>query len=183
MYGSRGSGFSLGIDRQKFAKAIERQPEKYPAEGTKLTRVQYSEEDQMRHFRGLFDKCVNEYRAKKSESKGYAGLLAIDALRSASEFKHPCFKSECEWRVVTSPNPEDYRNLFFRPSTRTVIPYVKIPKVEQKDWKLPIVSITIGPTLHQGLSARSVAALLLAKGYSIKEVEIRSSELPLVLTG
>jgi hypothetical protein len=165
------------------AEAIQQPPppDKYPAGGTEVIEVQYSEEDQMRHFRGLLDAYRRGYA--ESSPKDYAFLLAIDALRCASRFKHPCFYGESEWRIVTSPGGDNFSDLFFRPSARTVIPFVKVPSGKPLGWKLPIVSVTIGPTLHQELSERSVRALLVAKGYSIQEVEIKKSDLPLALTG
>jgi hypothetical protein len=65
--------------------------------------------------------------------------------------------------------------LFFRASSRTV-PYVKT--VQQHDRRLPIVSITIGPTLDQNLSHQSVRRLLVARGYG-NDVEIKESKIPL----
>jgi hypothetical protein len=193
-YAGRGSGFSIGIERQKLAEVIASKPPNNwlagISAGVELIRVQYSEKDQIDYFRGIFDKYLNEYNEKQRSSRtvlhmdGCAGQVVFEAALSASWFKHSCFKSEAEWRIVITSPGHGY-DLFFRPSARTVIPYVKIPRVQsvkQEDRKLPIVSITIGPTLHQELWMRSVQALLVANGYSTKDVEIRKSELPLALT-
>lgn len=101
---------------------------------------------------------------------------------SATWFKHPAFISEREWRIVISVPPSG-RDVFFRPSSRTVIPYVKTQA--QPDEKLPVVSVTIGPTLDQNLSYLSVHALLASKGYlkdDDDDVEIKISEIPLTRT-
>jgi hypothetical protein len=181
-YGSAGSGFSVGIQRRALEQEIGERPafKKWPAGGTKLVKVRYTEEDQMHFLREGFDDICSH---PADSLNGYAGIVAIIASRAASSLKHPCFKGECEWRVVTSPNLSGSSGVFFRPSARTVVPYVKVPSIKRNGWKLPIASITIGPTLHQELSVRSAMTLLVANGYSLEDVEIRRSELPLVLTG
>ena len=64
-----------------------------------------------------------------------------------------------------------------------MIPYTKTGIKEGS--KLPVVSITIGPTLEQELSKRSVLDLLAATDYldiGEKAVDIRASKIPLTLT-
>jgi hypothetical protein len=110
-----------------------------------------------------------------------ADAIVSNVARSASLFKHPSFKGEAEWRIIISVW-SGHAKLCFRASRRTVIPFMKT--VKQENRKLPVVSVTIGPTLHQPLSRQSVQALLSAKGYSVPSntVKIKESEIPLALT-
>jgi hypothetical protein len=64
-----------------------------------------------------------------------------------------------------------------------VIPYRKTK--QQPDKKLPIVSVTVGPTLNRELSVQSVIQLLGATGYYDDEdrhVQIIRSSIPLTRT-
>ena len=80
--------------------------------------------------------------------------------------------------MISSSKALSDRDLFFRSSSRTVVPYMKT--MAQPDGRLPVVSITIGPTLDQRLSRRSVLALLLARGYfDTGDVEVKMSGIPL----
>jgi hypothetical protein len=153
-YGSRGSGFSIGFDRKKMAGTIQPPPSK-PARTwdeaeiqplVRLAKVTYSEELQKREFRRVFDAYHNEAVTAASspeEIKECARELVDNAANSACYFKHHCFKHEKEWRIVVA-TLSGCSNLNFRSSARTIIPYLKIP-LEKK--VLPIVSVTIGPTL------------------------------------
>jgi len=142
-------------------------------------RIQYSEEEQRRDLKCAFDqyRAVLSAKPSASEIAACAAAIADNVAFSASRFKHLGFKSEEEWRLILSSS---YRGLdfFFRPSSRTVIPYTKTRR--RPGSKLPIVSITIGPTLDQRLSWHSVLTLVVAKGYfGDGEVEIKASKLPL----
>lgn len=102
------------------------------------------------------------------------------AANSASYFKHPCFVAEQEWRLVVSTLP-GCRKVDFRSSSRTVVPFIKLPPTKQG--LLPIKSVTIGPTLNQELSEHSVKALLLSQDYKRLYVDgVKASTLPLAIT-
>ena len=190
-YGAWGSGFSIGFDRRELELAL---PSLVPpadmidGPDVSLTRVVYSEEEQKESFRLHFDECVSQLPANPSpkDIKKAATDIAADAARSACRFKHPAFASEKEWRIVISSDPFGSgapKPLSFRASSRTVIPYLKTTR--QADKKLPIVSITIGPTLNQELSYQSVMQLLVENGYCDDEnrsVTVTNSNVPLTRT-
>ena len=193
-YGSWGSGFSIGFDRKKLESSLAALGPPPPSLWTdifvmgtgaevSLARVRYSEEEQRRDLKRAFDRYGDLLSAGSSASEiaECAAAIADNAALSASRFKHPAFESEREWRIVISSSLGSRLELFFRSSSRTVIPYIKTKR--QPDGKLPVVSITIGPTLDQRLSERSVFALLMARGYfGHGDVEIKTSRVPLTRT-
>ena len=193
-YGAWGSGFSIGFDRKKLESLL---PELAPKVDSglglpdlgrseiDLAGVSYSFEDQRRSLRRGFDRyteLVNTWRLRcqkilRSVRHGFTRTHAS----VASRFKHPAFESEKEWRIIVSlssyTRPREVR---FRPSSRTIIPYIETTKLG--DGRLPIVSITIGPTLDRVLSFRAVLELLSSTGYLGEEydVDVKWSEIPLV---
>ena len=192
-YGVWGAGFSIGFDRSRLQELIN--PKVTIAELMKLSsfskpdvrlaKVRYREDEQrnsllmfMRYSRLLNDRSVAH------EIDRCASAIGDNVAITAAAFKHPCFEAEDEWRIIVStiafgrfPVDNDAA-LSFRESSRTVIPYLKIPP--QAGPRLPIVSVTIGPTLDQRLSELSVRALLRAKGYD--NVQVKTSGLPLTRT-
>jgi hypothetical protein len=191
-YGAWGSGFSIGFDRKKLESSLAALGPPPPSLadiftlGTtevSLARVRYSEEEQRRDLKRAFDRygALLSAESSASEIAECAAAIADNAALSASRFKHPAFESEKEWRIVISSSLGSSPEMFFRSSSRTVIPYIKTKR--QPDSKLPVVSITIGPTLDQKLSKRSVFALLMARGYfGDGDVEVKTSQVPLTRT-
>jgi hypothetical protein len=188
MYGSGGSGFSIGFDRVKLEPAIRPLPLptsgpydwlKLPPPTVKLAKIRYAEDEQKRDLRHLFDTYAQLLSASCTAPRiaRCAQAIADNTARSASLFKHPSFRQEEEWRIIISGIGASV-DLHFRPSSRTPIPYVVTARPQ--GGMLPIVSITIGPTLHKDLSRRSVQQLLYAKGYC--NVTIKESTLPLAVT-
>jgi hypothetical protein len=188
-YAAAGSGFSIGFDRRELESLV---PNPVPvADGVdvpdvSLKRIEYSEEKQKDSLRLSFNRYINRLPADPSQREidDFVTEVAGDVARSASRFKHRSFRSEKEWRIVISSHPFAVlarEQLFFRPSSRTVIPYRKIP--EHPNGKLPIVSVTVGPTLDRGLSVLAVNQLLEAKGYfDDRFVPITCSDIPLTRT-
>jgi len=92
-----------------------------------LAQVRYSRRDQERALRRAFDRYVAllSVGSPEFEIKKCADAIANNASASASRFKHPAFASEKEWRIVISTSAFSNPELFFRSSSRTVIPYTK----------------------------------------------------------
>jgi hypothetical protein len=187
-YGAWGSGFSIGFDRIELEKALPSlvsSKDIIDGPNVSLNGIVYSEEEQRESLRLSFNRYISRLPAEPSPSEiDEFATDAGDAARSASRFKHPAFGPEKEWRIVISSHPFSAgapEPLFFRPSSRTVVPYVKTSR--QQNGRLPIASITVGPTLDQRLSVQSVTQLLEAKGYFNEgSVQVTYSEVPLTRT-
>lgn len=191
-YSSWGAGFSIGFDRVQLARMLNPSAtlgdimKAMLRPDTRLVEVKYLDAAEVPRLKKAFERFASTLDEKCSEDQIQKCAQAIvdNVALAAAQFKHPGFRSEGEWRLViatifASIYPLDLDDrLLFRASSRTVIPYLTTEK--QADGKLPIVSVTIGPTLHQELSELSVRALLKAKGYS--EVKIKASSLPLTNT-
>jgi hypothetical protein len=193
-YGSWGAGFSIGFDRARLEASLSslapRSTAGLPGLGrfedyteAQVARVQYSEEEQRLELRRVFAQYSTLLSPKSSDFKFdmCATAIADNVALSASKFKHSSFSAEAEWRIIVTWNSlmSDLDDLCFRPSGRTVIPYVKTQRLPVG--KLPVVSITIGPTLDRALSYESVSTLLRSKGYyKDRQVEIKTSSIPLV---
>ncbi|EKP6447413.1 hypothetical protein PX975_004589, partial [Escherichia coli] len=88
-------------------------------------------------------------------------------------FKHPSFIEENEFRLVFTPRiliPD----VQFRINNNGVIPYIIIGNKDHR--KLPIKSITIGPTNDYDFIEAGIKMFLDSKGFS--SVEIKSSSIP-----
>ncbi|HEX4808727.1 MAG TPA: DUF2971 domain-containing protein [Bryobacteraceae bacterium] len=192
-YGAWGSGFSIGFDRKSLESALTALVQRPPlslmpslslGDDTEpnLARILYSEVEQRRLFKFAFYRYASLLSSDSAQSQiaHCATAIADNAALSASRFKHPGFESEKEWRIIVQSGAN--LDLSFRPSNRTVIPYIKTEK--QPGNRLPIVSITIGPTLDRELSWQSVLMLLIARGYFGDDghVEIKTSNIPLTRT-
>jgi hypothetical protein len=189
-YGSWGAGFSIGFDRVRLERAFNppmtvgdlmksigvMRPE------TRLVKVKYADDTQSSQLRRAFARFASilDHTCSEPDMQECASAIADNVALSASQFKHPGFSSEAEWRLMIATifagrYAFETDELCFRASSRTVIPYLKTTR--QPNGTLPIISITIGPTLHRSLSEQSVTALLRSKGYS--DVRVKASTLPL----
>jgi len=82
-------------------------------------------------------------------------------LQVAAIIKHPGFKEEKEWRLVSKPGAANSLELDFRASPTTIVPYLSIPLArDEGDTTLPIDKIVVGPGPQQRLTMVSVEKLL-----------------------
>lgn len=79
---------------------------------------------------------------------------ATDFCKFAPFFKHPSFKEEREWRLV-SPVGYMHRNAILRAGKSSLIPYHKID-IKLNSVDSPVFSITVGPTINIELSSSAI---------------------------
>lgn len=92
----------------------------------------------------------------------------------SSDFKNPSFKIENETRLYFQPNERFPVN--YRLKGDFIISYVILPLEKiNKDKKLPIKSITVGPCKEQYLVGKSISDFVRSRGY---EIEITHSDIP-----
>lgn len=86
-------------------------------------------------------------------------------------FKHLGFKDEREFRFVVHKRGNN--EVKFRVKNSTIVPYVELGV---GSIRLPITSVTIGPSSDMLLTKKSVEVFLRANGY--QDVEVCTSEVP-----
>jgi hypothetical protein len=99
--------------------------------------------------------------------------------------KNPAFSDEREWRVVvrrrefTKQGTDDGGRtpipIYFRSSHGMLVPYIKLVPIESSK-KLPIESVTTGPTFDR-FGAKMAVSMLLNKN-AFGSVDVRTSEIP-----
>lgn len=176
------SGYSLGfrqstLDVYKNGEFVE----------CNLVKCDYDKDKQLEDIKCLIGKLSEEINAfykltpesgEQNMRNGVDKIISqrVDANKKmlwlAKSFKHSSFKDEEEWRLVVCPLPEDSKKICYRPTKRTVIPYVKI----HFKLGLPIERIVVGPGPHQERSAHSLKQML--KNFGFKNVEVSRSEIP-----
>jgi hypothetical protein len=178
------SGYSLGfrqstLDVYKNEKFVE----------CNLVECNYDNDKQLEDIKCLIGKLSEEINAfykltpesgEQNKRNGVDKIISQsvkankEMLLLAKFFKNSSFKHEKEWRLVIGPLPENSEEICYRPTKRTVIPYVKIHFKP----KLPIERIVVGPGPHQKRSAHSLKQMLKLKKFGLENVEVSESEIP-----
>ena len=100
------------------------------------------------------------------------GILVRDAaeefVRLIWRFKNQAFQSEREWRLMSTTTYLESRALpQFRTSSLGVVPYWE-RSVQGTDKRLPIKSVTVGPTPYGAASNLALGAFLKHHGYDVR---------------
>ncbi|BHH83512.1 DUF2971 domain-containing protein [Desulforhopalus sp. 52FAK] len=91
--------------------------------------------------------------------------IESDLLRIAAILKHPSFKEEEEWRIV-SPVITDYlaEPVLFREGTSMLVPYVEFNLADTKKSSLILDHLFLGPTPNITISMNSLKMYLSKRG-------------------
>jgi hypothetical protein len=85
-----------------------------------------------------------------------------ELLTLASVFKHPSFREECEWRLISEPHSNFVKpGIQYREGKSSLVPYVEVPIVDG-DEKVQLEKLIIGPTDSANLSM-AAASMFLSK--------------------
>lgn len=97
-------------------------------------------------------------------------LIESDLLRIAAILKHPSFKEEEEWRIV-SPVLSDYVTspVLFREGTSMLLPYLEIRLSPGQNVPISLEHVFLGPTPNINLSMNSLTMFLSKKGVEVKQ--------------
>lgn len=99
------------------------------------------------------------------------GQFFMDFSRIASALKHPSFREENEWRIISGMIPN--KDMLFRVRKSMMLPYSSI---SFKDFKPFLIDeIIIGPAPEQGLAESSLMQFILQKKLNIS---IKTSKIP-----
>ena len=151
-YGGR-SGYSVGF---KTAALVERSED----QGYFLARCLYDVMKQRSLISELLDECVRiafpvmvEEAVRTGGRVGGSFEAYVD--RVAPILKHPSFREEREWRLITRPRMTT--TLQFREGLSMLIPYTAVRLGAKTKY---LESVTIGPAAHPELAKSAVELLL-----------------------
>lgn len=186
-YAQDGRGGALALEKRKLDAIVHHLP------GLRINPVFYNAITQT----SLVQDILNEGLSRYSTSASLAIEATVDALvYSVPLMKHEGFEQEAEWRLIYLPisggtppsmgfHPRrdflapflELKNLWVTvgPSLpQTVSPPSSVPKPSGKPL-LPIVGVTVGPSLHQDLNVRAVNKVL---GQQHLKVAVNRSRIP-----
>ncbi len=108
------------------------------------------------------------------EHQSHHGLfLSVEPLllRVAALVKHPSFKEECEWRLV-SPAHNNYVEpaIAYREGQSSLIPYLEMPLPINSNGAIAIRRTVVGPTPNPSLSLDAISKYLSKQGVAPNEV-------------
>jgi hypothetical protein len=119
--------------------------------GMRLVRCIYDKGEQRTLLRPLveqaIDHLVNGVALPHNWRNRYAFYAAV--------CKHPAFREESEWRVITPPIGFWSQALRFRPGQGAAVPYIHFP-VTEDGYGMKPVDIVIGPTWNKAAAYGSV---------------------------
>lgn len=163
----------------------------------RLARAVYRSGDKLRLILFWVQRYLAEYRADLNRSRSmperaheaYAKSLSKKLEYEFSRFKHDCFSSEQEIRLIIVGEERIHRPRRYRTSGSFIVPYYHASDTTRREDgticldgtviecpKIPVASVMIGPMQNQSLCAQSVQDFLAARGYNPNVV--RTSRLP-----
>ena len=153
-----GNGISIGFDfnSERYAQLIGKDFSLVKCEyadefGPPPSCIQKFLEETITTFRNFPKKMKLSDRIDKTLNGIDKKLLSI-----APIIKHPAFKEESEWRLVSQPISITSQSIKFREGKSMLIPYVAIELPKDNDDELVIPEIWVGPTPHPNLSVHSL---------------------------
>ena len=137
--------------------------------GWDLVRCIYDESEQ----RKVVQKIIEHYAAKLFSGRRYVSAEAFgEAIgreswncvhqigRVSPQLKHPSFKEEAEWRLVSPLEDLSELRHRFRPGRMSIIPYTEFDLAEDESPPTAGLSVVIGPGPEQEISGNTVMWLV-----------------------
>jgi hypothetical protein len=145
----------------------------------------YKKNEQVSKINNLIENVYDKFKFEMTQHQDniYRIILNKSALEFYTEFirmapgiKHPKFKEEKEWRIVTWIDTKDQLDkIKFRPGKSMVIPYIDIPLPREGE-NLILKKIVVGPTHEPELSKTAIEMLL--KSNNVKFNKVQRSTIP-----
>lgn len=184
-YSRLGKGVSLGFNPDYILHCAERQ-------AFQIGRCIYNGKHQARLIRQVIDAvealAKEQDQAgeipKKSGDHSYHAIFQLiesDLLRIAAILKHPSFREEEEWRIV-SPVITDYVKapVQFREGASMLVPYIEFNLIPEDNSAIALEHLFLGPTPNITISMNSLTMFLSkngiqpAKGLSYCQIPFRA---------
>lgn len=176
-YCPNGNGFSLGFETSYLVNIMKKH-------SLRFVGCIYKKEEQVKILKEIIDKSINDFRSfldklenskPEDTSKTIMGMIAptiMELLYIMPRMKHESFYEEKEWRFVGINKGS--KHIHFREGKSMIIPYIKIPLVENQE-PIKIDRIIVGPTPHHQLSQKSIQLLMDREKIKCK---VESSKIP-----
>ncbi len=168
-YSRLGKGVSLGFNPDYIVSCATRQ-------SFQIGKCIYNCDQQERLIRRVVDavealareddgKASGEKQAGDRSYQGVFQLIESDLLRIAAILKHPSFREEEEWRIV-SPVVTDYvkAQVLFREGTSMLVPYIQFDLLAESHAFIELEHLFLGPTPNITISMNSLAMFLAKSG-------------------
>jgi len=184
-YSRLGKGVSLGFNPDYILRCAKQQ-------SFQIGKCIYSRESQRRLISQVVDsvEALAEEHHPKSDNQKEQGdnsyhsvfhMIESDLLRIAAILKHPSFREEEEWRIV-SPVITDYVSapVLFREGASMLVPYFEFNLIAEKSFSIGLEHLFLGPTPNIIISMNSLAMFLSknrirpAKGISYCQIPFRA---------
>jgi hypothetical protein len=164
-YAGSGGGYCLGFDYSHLRHMWWPEP-KVGQSIPLLARVHY----------GNTPESIRSYLSAicKSESRINDLWLKLPPF-FPSMIKHEAFAEECEWRTIALDPPIEHMK--FKSGNANVRPYVELSWRGKLGGRLPLVSVTFGPTLRREDRPEEIIGWMLEKN-SYTDVTVTSSDIP-----
>ena len=176
-YSNSGTGYSIGFDPNKIRSAGL-------AANYILVPCIYEDAPQQAMMNMLVEDVLSELlnpsdsdRAEAEEfgERMRGGNMAYYLNRYALTIKHPHFKAEAEWRLISKP--KSFRRLRFRAGKSTIVPYDAISL--EINGAMPLNEILVGPSPHTQDAAAAIRGLLITRyPVTARRPQVRISTVP-----
>lgn len=187
-YADRGGGYCLGFQfsstTQISCNLDDPEDRKYPF----LRKVIYDETEQSHLVKKYIDRVIEgskkAFNKESHESRHHASVMAMQAanvlLDMLISFKHEAFKDENEWRLICVTR-EDFQPeaLKFREADGGLVPYRPtyiFDESKDGNLKLPLRSVTFGPSLESVRTRSSIELLQHHIAVDSHQIELVSHE-------
>ena len=151
-----GGGFSVGFDSDQLGKAAD-------SRHAFIAPCVYDPDLQSHLVKQLVDGFIKEgftERDKDFDAKKVSWDFTMDCIFLACVLKHPSFKDEQEWRIVSQSIPPTDPQLGFRKSRTALIPHLRFELTEPQ---VPLnVHLVVGPNPEMELALESATSLFAA---------------------
>lgn len=167
-YSDHGKGVSIGFSAEYIVQCAVRQ-------NFQIGKCIYEPERQKKLIQQIVDAVESHVISTLQGGESREELAAkyrvvfetieLDLLRIASILKHPSFREEMEWRLV-SPVYTDHTKapMYFREAHSMLVPYIAFNLQQEPDRSLQLDHLYLGPTSNIHISMNSVKMFLAQNG-------------------
>lgn len=162
-YTPHGKGVSIGFSSNLLLRVVK-------AQELKISRCLYDRQEQEELMLGLLKKMLisfgqldlsNNSSNSSSYYEDFLGNCRKDILQLFSIIKHPSFKEEREWRIITNYYQKcTIPQIKFREGASMLVPYFEINIDPNGNEKLLFEKVILGPSQHNELSYSALSDFL-----------------------